>query len=300
MSHWSLLSWVMSGVLHSVVLALLGVLCTAPVMEPPEIAGDRVLISSAFASPAAPAAEQATPVEVVAEVTPPAVEPPPVVEPPRETELLAKSEPEPVHAQPLDLDDLPLVENLRLPEVERQRLPRVRPDMLATLMRPERRPYSPPRPVPEFDPARQTFTRPRLHEPEPEIEPVDVPPVRRATPAPVAVPDISEDVADQPPADTVPQYAGTTQTKPARPLRNPHPVYPADAVRDRLQGLVILRVTISSEGTVTAVTIAESSGHRQFDRAARDAVLQWRFEPATRAGQAVEWTARLPIRFRLN
>ncbi len=300
MSRLSLLSCVASGVLHGVVLALLGVLWTAPATEPPEIAGDRVLISSAFASSAAPVVEPVTPVEVVAEETPPAVEPPPVVEPPPETEQLAKSEPEPVHAQPLDLDDLPIVDDLRLPEVERQRLPRVRPDMLATLTRPERRPYSPPRPVPEFDAARQTLTRPRLHEPEPQIEPVDVPPVRRATPAPVAVPDIVEDITDQPPADAVPQQAGTTQTKPARPLRNPHPIYPADAVRDRLQGLVILRVTISSEGTVTAVTIAESSGHRPFDRAARDAVLQWQFEPATRAGQAIEWTARLPIRFRLN
>jgi periplasmic protein TonB len=36
-----------------------------------------------------------------------------------------------------------------------------------------------------------------------------------------------------------------------------------------------------------------------LDQAALDAVRRWRFSPATRGGKPVEWTARLPIRFRL-
>jgi periplasmic protein TonB len=92
---------------------------------------------------------------------------------------------------------------------------------------------------------------------------------------------------------------GTTPTKPARPISNPNPMYPPDAVQQGLEGRVILSVTISFTGKVTKVTVAESCGHESLDQAALGAVRRWRFSPATRDGKPVEWTARLPIRFRL-
>lgn len=96
-----------------------------------------------------------------------------------------------------------------------------------------------------------------------------------------------------------PQTIGTSETTPARVLRNPSPVYPPDAVSRGLEGLVLLKVTVAEDGRVNAVEVVKSSGVRQLDESARDAVRSWQFQPARRDGKAVEWSARLPVRFRL-
>ena len=97
-----------------------------------------------------------------------------------------------------------------------------------------------------------------------------------------------------------PQTLGTSETTPARVLRNSSPVYPPDALNRGLEGLVLLRVTVGATGRVSTVEIARSSGVRELDESAREAVQQWQFQPARRNGKAVEWTASLPVRFRLN
>lgn len=107
------------------------------------------------------------------------------------------------------------------------------------------------------------------------------------------------DLPPEPPA-AAPQSPGTSETTPARVLVNPSPVYPPDALRRGLEGLVLLRVTIGPDGRVTEVSVARSSGVRKLDESARDAVRRWKFEPAMRDGNTVEWTARLPVRFRLK
>ncbi len=81
---------------------------------------------------------------------------------------------------------------------------------------------------------------------------------------------------------------------------NPSPTYPAAARREKLQGLVLLRVEVSEEGFALKVEIEESSGHRLLDTAALDAVRRWRFEPARVAGQAIKGRAQVPIRFKLE
>jgi protein TonB len=51
---------------------------------------------------------------------------------------------------------------------------------------------------------------------------------------------------------------------------------------------------------VLSASLLRSSGHRRLDEAARTAVLRWRFTPARRNGLAIPWTAKLPIRFRVQ
>jgi protein TonB len=41
----------------------------------------------------------------------------------------------------------------------------------------------------------------------------------------------------------------------------------------------------------------EKSTHTAFDKPALDAVKQWKFEPAVKAGQRVACKMRVPIRF---
>ena len=62
---------------------------------------------------------------------------------------------------------------------------------------------------------------------------------------------------------------------------------------------MLLRVTVSPAGLPVNVSVAESSGYSVLDTAAVNAVEQWRFVPATRAGAPVAATAEVPLRFRL-
>lgn len=86
---------------------------------------------------------------------------------------------------------------------------------------------------------------------------------------------------------------------PADLSSNPFPAYPAEAVRLRLEGTVLLRLRIDQNGDVQQVEIARSSGHVLLDRSAAEAVSSWRGKPAQRGGRPVATTEWLPIRFRL-
>lgn len=77
------------------------------------------------------------------------------------------------------------------------------------------------------------------------------------------------------------------------------PAYPERARRRGEQGRVLLRVDVTPDGVPSAVTVAQSSGYSSLDAAAREAVRQWRFVPATRGGRPVAAVALLPILFRL-
>lgn len=81
----------------------------------------------------------------------------------------------------------------------------------------------------------------------------------------------------------------------------PPPVYPRAALRERLTGTVLLEVLVDVDGRPLEVTIAQSSGHRQLDRAALEHVLKrWTFRPAMKNGQAVQAIGRVPIAFNLR
>ncbi len=82
--------------------------------------------------------------------------------------------------------------------------------------------------------------------------------------------------------------------------RNPKPLYPEEARRRRLEGVVMLFVTVGIDGRALSVTIKKSSGHRILDRAAKMAITAWRFVPATIGGIPVESTAEVPVRFSLQ
>jgi TonB family protein len=74
------------------------------------------------------------------------------------------------------------------------------------------------------------------------------------------------------------------------------PVYPPDALRARIRGLVIFRVLISETGNPGEVQVVQH-GPAGMTEAAREAVRQWQFEPAMWRGAAVRtWTTvRVPF-----
>jgi len=79
------------------------------------------------------------------------------------------------------------------------------------------------------------------------------------------------------------------------------PAYPIIALREGVQGTVLLRVLVDETGKPVQVVILKSSGSRDLDNAARDHVLAaWRFHPAQRDGRAVQAWAQVPVRFSLS
>lgn len=100
--------------------------------------------------------------------------------------------------------------------------------------------------------------------------------------------------------------SATAQTEPSPSLVPPRAVeplqaeYPREALAARVEGSVVLRLTIDRGGQVSAVEVVEPAGHG-FDEAATAAVRKLRFEPAQRDGAPVaarilyRYTFRLPV-----
>jgi protein TonB len=62
----------------------------------------------------------------------------------------------------------------------------------------------------------------------------------------------------------------------------------------------MLRVHVLIDGRVGAVEVETSAGHPDLDRAAVEAVRQWRFEPGRRGEQPAAMWVLLPVEFRLR
>jgi TonB family protein len=75
------------------------------------------------------------------------------------------------------------------------------------------------------------------------------------------------------------------------------PEYPKAALAARFSGTVTVEATVLKDGSVGSVEVVEcTKPNLGFEQAAMDAVKQWRFEPATRVGEPLDYK----MRFRLN
>lgn len=144
-------------------------------------------------------------------------------------------------------------------------------------------------PAPQIPPRRDA---PQHHRPADAVAAAvrQMPQVARATAAEFPFPPLS--VAEE-------SQAVGQATQP-RAVSNRPPAYPNEAVLRRLEGSVSLRLHVSSEGVVTAVDVARSSGHPLLDAAAVRAVRTWRYEPARRGGAAVACYVSVQIDFHLR
>jgi protein TonB len=78
-----------------------------------------------------------------------------------------------------------------------------------------------------------------------------------------------------------------------------NPVYPEAARRARIQGTVILEAVITKMGEVQSVRILRSA-HPLLDRAALDAVPQWRYKPAKLNGRPLAVYLTVTVHFQLR
>lgn len=74
------------------------------------------------------------------------------------------------------------------------------------------------------------------------------------------------------------------------------PAYPAEAIRDRVEGTVTLYAVIRRDGSVGEVRVLRGVDDR-LDKNARIALLRWHFRPAMKNGEAVDLEAVVQIPF---
>ncbi len=84
-----------------------------------------------------------------------------------------------------------------------------------------------------------------------------------------------------------------------RVLHQVAPIYPAMARLARIQGDVVLLMTVDPQGVPTEVR-ALSGPHPSLEQEAMRVARFWRFEPATLNGQPVSAQFRLTLLFRLK
>jgi protein TonB len=165
-------------------------------------------------------------------------------------------------------------------------MPKVADDLVVMLM-PEQAPPPPPPPEPP-----KTVT--------PKIAPPDivVPKVEVETPPPQDVPQVQ--ATTQPdPTPAQPNQAQSVEAPPAQPSDNPgamrtavfadangcaKPEYPTAAARNGETGTVTLALLVGADGKVTGSRIQHSSGYRDLDKAAVNALSLCKFKPAMNNG----------------
>jgi protein TonB len=173
----------------------------------------------------------------------------------------------------------------------------------------------PEQPQPQPQPQRQAVVPRKAPVPKPATQA----PEAKAKPALVAQPTQSQPVQAQPTKTTSqsPVVVAAAQVVPTKSVaaqpaaevfsakpsfRDPprQPNYPAQARRRNQQGEVLVEVRLDALGRQRSLNVLRSSGVDSLDRAALEAVAQWRFRPETSAGQAVPSRVQIPIRFALT
>lgn len=86
--------------------------------------------------------------------------------------------------------------------------------------------------------------------------------------------------------------------EPPAVIRRVEPVYPPEAKQARISGVVILEVLIDEEGRVRDTKVLKGLPYG-IDEAARDAVRQWVFRPATVRGKPVKAVFNVLVKFDL-
>lgn len=160
----------------------------------------------------------------------------------------------------------------------------------------------PPLPVPSAAERARPASPPPKATPVPAVSAVSRPDPAmpdEATPAPTA----SEATVAQPAQPAMPMEAPPVASQPDRKasyLNNPVPRYPSAALLARAEGTVRIKAEVLPDGTPGRIMLAHGSGDDLLDRAALDAVAQWKFTPARTSGQGITEWVEIPITFKLK
>lgn len=96
------------------------------------------------------------------------------------------------------------------------------------------------------------------------------------------------------------ERAATPADREVAALNQLRPAYPPAAFRAGDEGTVVVRVDVDANGNATNASVAQGSKSRELDRAAVEAVRNWKFQPAIKGGKPVASTAEVPVEFKLD
>jgi protein TonB len=96
-------------------------------------------------------------------------------------------------------------------------------------------------------------------------------------------------------AAAAPVRIGGKITAPAL-LHRVEPIYPDVASMAQLTGLVILEATVNTDGCVESVKMLRSR-HQLLDKAAKDALMQWRYSPLVLNGTPTAFVLTVTFNF---
>jgi len=166
--------------------------------------------------------------------------------------------------------------------------------LIVDLLQPEAPKAPEPKPLPV---ARAESVR-QKPAPTPKIPTPPIEATNSAVPAPAAPVAAPPEIKPAPPA---PAAEPLSQARfDADYLRNPAPPYPPLARRMGEEGKVILRVSVTPQGSAESVEIRTSSGSTRLDESAQKTVRNWKFIPAKRGETAVQSWVLVPIIFKLE
>jgi len=78
------------------------------------------------------------------------------------------------------------------------------------------------------------------------------------------------------------------------------PIYPKRALRMRQEGTVMLKVLVDKQGDQKEIQVSRSSRFPMLDRAALEAVKQWRFRSTMQDGTTILSWVQVPVEFRIR
>ncbi|PQM29370.1 energy transducer TonB [Sphingopyxis lindanitolerans] len=133
--------------------------------------------------------------------------------------------------------------------------------------------------------------------PLPLVEVPNNQPAMLTSPDPIPAPPVPVPAPPAPPAPPAVVQANDLGT---RMVAGAPPRYPTESRRHREEGTVMLALTLDLDGSVTAISVAHSSGFQRLDEAALRAVRKWRWAPTMRNGQAVKVKGLVEIPFVLR
>jgi protein TonB len=91
--------------------------------------------------------------------------------------------------------------------------------------------------------------------------------------------------------------AARAETKePPVPVRTVAPDYPDEMHRNGVSGVVTVKCTIDEHGNVVGTEVLKSTD-QVFTQPAVEALLKWKFKPATVDGKPVTIKAVIPVKF---
>lgn len=179
-------------------------------------------------------------------------------------------------------------------------LPKVPEDIMVML-----KPDIPPPPPPPPEPPKQMVkpTMPDIVVPKVEVEtppPQEPSPVQATTqPDPAPVPAQTQSTA--PPAQTSSSNSGAMRTAVLADANGcVKPAYPPSSLRNEETGTVTLALLVGADGKVSASRIQHSSGYRNLDKAAVNALSLCTFKPAMNNGVPEAGWAQLAYDWKID